>query len=67
MRRWHHCPIECHAARRVIFLVAGEEKRDAVAAVVARQRGSRSLPASVVRPKRGSLIWILDEAAAVGL
>jgi 6-phosphogluconolactonase len=53
-----------NAARRVIFLVAGEEKRAAVATVLARKRGSRSLPASLVRPKRGSLIWILDEAAA---
>lgn len=56
-----------NAARRVIFLVAGEEKRAAVAAVVARKRGSRSLPASLVQPKRGSLIWILDEAAAAGI
>jgi 6-phosphogluconolactonase len=53
-----------NAARRVIFLVAGEEKRAAVAAVLARKRGSRSLPASLVRPKRGCLIWILDGAAA---
>jgi len=56
-----------NAARRVIFLVAGERKRAAVAAVVARKRGSRSLPASLVRPKRGSLIWIIDQAAASGL
>jgi 6-phosphogluconolactonase len=56
-----------NAARRVIFLVAGEEKHAAVAAVLARKRGSRSLPASLVRPKRGSLIWILDEAAASDL
>ncbi|HEX9303718.1 MAG TPA: 6-phosphogluconolactonase [Thermoanaerobaculia bacterium] len=56
-----------NAARHVIFLVAGEEKGTAVAAVLARKRGSRSLPASLVRPKSGSLIWILDDAAASSL
>ncbi len=56
-----------NASRRVVFLVTGEEKRAAVAAVLAAKRGSSSLPASLVKPKRGSLIWILDKAAASGL
>lgn len=53
-----------NAGRRVVFLVVGEEKRRAVAAVLRSRRASRRLPASLVKPKRGSLIWILDEAAA---
>jgi 6-phosphogluconolactonase len=53
-----------NAARRAVFLVVGEEKQDAVAAVLRAEGGSASLPASLVRPPRGSLVWILDEAAA---
>jgi 6-phosphogluconolactonase len=52
------------AGRRVVFLAVGREKRDAVAAVLRRKRGSAGLPASLVKPRRGSLVWILDEAAA---
>ena len=56
-----------NAARRVVFLVVGKEKRDAVAAAVRAERGRADLPASLVRPDRGSLVWILDEAAGSGL
>jgi 6-phosphogluconolactonase len=55
-----------NAARRAVFLVVGKEKRDAVAAVVRAERGRADLPASLVRPDRGSLIWIVDEAAGAG-
>lgn len=53
-----------NAGRRVVFLVVGEEKRKAVAAVLQAEGGNANLPASLVRPDRGSLIWIVDEAAA---
>jgi 6-phosphogluconolactonase len=53
-----------NAARRAIFFVVGTGKRDAVAAVLRTERGTPSLPASLVRPDRGSLVWILDEGAA---
>lgn len=56
-----------NAGRRVVFLAVGKEKRGAVATVVRRKRGSSELPASLVRPRRGSLVWILDEAAAADL
>jgi 6-phosphogluconolactonase len=56
-----------NAARRAVFLVVGEEKRDAVSSVLHADRPTASLPASLVHPDRGSLVWILDEAAAVGL
>jgi 6-phosphogluconolactonase len=49
-----------NAARRVVFVAVGKEKRSAVSAVLRRKRGSAGLPASLVKPKRGSLIWILD-------
>ncbi|HEY3170950.1 MAG TPA: 6-phosphogluconolactonase [Thermoanaerobaculia bacterium] len=56
-----------NAARRAVFLVVGEEKRDAVASVLRMAQGSPMLPASLVRLERGSLVWIVDEAAASGL
>jgi 6-phosphogluconolactonase len=56
-----------NAGRRVVFFVTGEEKRDAVSAVLRADRPNASLPASLVRPDRGSLIWIVDEAAGSGL
>jgi 6-phosphogluconolactonase len=54
-----------NAARHAVFLVTGSEKSEAVAAVI-KGRAAK-LPASRVRLDRGSLIWILDEAAAAGL
>jgi 6-phosphogluconolactonase len=56
-----------NAARRAVFLVVGEEKRDVVAAVLRSEQGSRDLPASLVRPPDGSLLWILDESAAAAI
>lgn len=52
-----------NAARRVIFLVAGEEKRAPASKILKRERGYRQLPASGIRPGRGALLWLLDEAA----
>jgi 6-phosphogluconolactonase len=57
-------PVLC-AARRIVFLVAGDDKAEAVG------RGfgpgvepSHDAPASMVRPTDGELILLLDEAAA---
>jgi 6-phosphogluconolactonase/glucosamine-6-phosphate isomerase/deaminase len=47
----------------VIFLVAGEEKRQPVNRIVKREPGYQKLPASGVRPRRGALLWLLDEEA----
>ncbi|HEX9688123.1 MAG TPA: 6-phosphogluconolactonase [Thermoanaerobaculia bacterium] len=55
-----------NAARSAIFLVTGSEKATVVSTVLRMKRGVSTLPASLVRPRRGSLIWILDEAAAAG-
>ena len=56
-----------NAARRVVFLVAGADKRAAAQRILKRGRGWRDLPAARVRPDRGSLLWLLDEAAGGGL
>jgi 6-phosphogluconolactonase len=56
-----------NASRWAVFLMTGREKSAVVAAVAERKTGSRELPASLVRPTAGSLIWIVDEAAAADL
>jgi 6-phosphogluconolactonase len=52
-----------NAARRVVFLAAGEEKREPVNRIVKREPGYRKLPAAGVRPREGALLWLLDEEA----
>jgi 6-phosphogluconolactonase len=52
-----------NAARRVVFLAAGEEKRAAVNRIVKREPGWRKLPAAGIRPRDGTLLWLLDEEA----
>lgn len=47
-------------ARHVIFLVTGTEKAD----VLARVRAGESLPAALVQPAEGELIWLVDRDAA---
>jgi len=56
-----------NAARRVVFLVAGAEKTAAATAILTRARGHRALPAARVRPREGSLLWLLDEEAGGAL
>jgi 6-phosphogluconolactonase len=52
-----------NAARRVVFLAAGEEKREPVNKILKREAGYRKLPAAGVRPREGALLWLLDEEA----
>lgn len=50
-----------NAAANVLFLVSGPEKAKAVKAVL----GDRVLlPAGLVQPEKGRLVWMLDQAAA---
>ena len=52
-----------NAARVVLFMVAGADKATAVHAVL--QGGSSApLPAALVQPSSGRLVWLLDTAAA---
>jgi len=53
-----------NAARRVMFLVAGEDKADVAARAVA---GDASLPAGMVRPADGELTWLITRDAATKL
>jgi 6-phosphogluconolactonase len=53
-----------NAARRVVFLVQGEDKAEVVARVWS---GDTDLPAARVKPATGELLWLLDAAAAAGM
>jgi 6-phosphogluconolactonase len=49
-------------ARHIVFLVSGGEKAETVRAVLSGD-GS-ALPAGMIRPLRGELLWLLDREAA---
>lgn len=52
----------------VLFLVAGAGKAGVVSAILdPKTEADRQLPASLVAPEEGRLIWLLDPAAAAGL
>ena len=51
-------------AGSVLFLVAGADKGAALAQVFHPDPGQPALPASLVHPTRGRLLWLLDEPAA---
>lgn len=52
------------AAARVVFLVAGASKAAALARVVSAGAGAELLPAARVRPRDGTVLWLVDRAAA---
>jgi len=50
-------------AAYVIFLVAGESKGPSLRAIFHEDGGDPPLPASLVHPKNGRLLWLLDTTA----
>jgi 6-phosphogluconolactonase len=57
-------PLVFNAARNVAFLAAGREKAAALAAVLGGRPDSVTYPAQRIQPSRGTLWWLVDEAAA---
>jgi 6-phosphogluconolactonase len=52
----------------VLFLASGEGKAAIIKTILEpRQEADRQLPAALVRPERGRLIWLLDRPAAAQL
>lgn len=49
-------------AKNIVFLVSGKEKANAVKSVIKDK--DKSIPASLIEPKDGNLIWCLDRDAA---
>ena len=52
-------------AKRIAFLVSGQDKADAVSHVLLNEYTPDLYPAQVIKPIYGELIWFLDEAAAM--
>jgi 6-phosphogluconolactonase len=48
----------------IVFLIAGAGKADRLAEVLDGPADPTRLPAQLIRPENGRLIWLLDEAAA---
>jgi len=51
-------------AARVIFMVHGEEKAPALKAVLEGPYEPEQLPAQMIKPKEGKVLWLVDPAAA---
>ncbi len=51
-------------AKTVAFLVTGENKSGRVRQILQRESGYEKLPASLVTPNSGSLLWFMDSEAA---
>lgn len=56
-----------NAARRIVFLVTGAKKAERLKQVLQGERDPESLPAQLVDPRDGQLIWLVDKAAAAKL
>jgi 6-phosphogluconolactonase len=54
-------------ARNVVFLVSGKGKAGIVSKVFAAREPDKALPATLIRPDKGRVVWILDKAAAAGI
>lgn len=57
-------PPVINAAREVQFLVAGAGKAAIVGQILHAPHDPNELPAQIVAPSPGKLVWLLDEAAA---
>jgi 6-phosphogluconolactonase len=53
-----------NAARRVLFLIGGEDKAPALKAVLEGPLEASQLPAQLIQPRDGSLVWMCDRASA---
>jgi 6-phosphogluconolactonase len=54
-------------SEHVVFLVAGAEKAETLAAVLEGGEGGIKYPAGLVRPSSGGLVWLVDREAAKNL
>ena len=53
-----------NAAREVVFAVAGESKAARLKQVLSPGSSEVALPAQLVRPRSGRLLWLVEQAAA---
>lgn len=53
-----------NAARHILFLVAGADKAETVRAVLRGAYRPDDLPAQLVQPTNGKVVWLMDEGAS---
>jgi 6-phosphogluconolactonase len=58
---------QLNGAREIVFLVAGDRKASIVRRILELNGPTAELPASLIRPPDGRLLWMLDRAAAAEL
>jgi 6-phosphogluconolactonase len=56
-----------NGAREIVFLAAGERKASIVRRILELNEPTVELPASLIRPRDGRLVWMLDREAAAAL
>jgi 6-phosphogluconolactonase len=57
-------PAALNAASKVVFLAGGEEKAQALKGVLGEPKQPELLPAQIIDPPQGQVLWIVDKAAA---
>jgi 6-phosphogluconolactonase len=57
-------PPAINAAKTIMFLATGEDKAEAVQKVLTAPFDPDAVPAQIVKPDDGNVIWMLDSAAA---
>jgi 6-phosphogluconolactonase len=57
-------PRAINAARTILFLVMGEAKAAALQRTLEGARDPSRLPAQLIRPEEGRVLWLVDEPAA---
>jgi 6-phosphogluconolactonase len=60
-------PRVLNAARLIVFLVTGSRKSERLSQVLHGERDPQAMPAQLVEPRNGKLLWIVDQAAAAKL
>jgi 6-phosphogluconolactonase len=57
-------PLVINNAREIIFFVTGTEKATTLKAVLEGEYQPDRLPAQIIRPTQGNVVWMTDRAAA---
>jgi 6-phosphogluconolactonase len=60
-------PPVLNSADRVVFLVTGSDKAEALAAVLEGPRQPGVYPSQVIAPREGALVWLVDRTAGARL
>ena len=60
-------PTLLNAAARVVFLITGDEKAEALTAVLEGPHAPEEYPSQLIAPEPGELLWAVDRAASAEL